>query len=1148
MFKKLVCFTGWLVVVCLSLVFCFIFGLWQHWSTPVILLFWLLMLFLTPLLWGTLYGLIRLFRGKKGLRLLKKYHLSRREFVLLSHWKVGADILRRLRRKRTRLPWYVMVGDRCGKSTLLASSGVPRFYGVTDDTVVGPTRTLNWWFFRRLCVLDLSSNFLHGTAAFRQTWGKVAFWINRMPAPAGVIIALPIGILMNGQPGVLHEAARRQRALIEPLMRRFRERLPLYIMVTECDRFPGFSLWQQQLSARQKQQALGYTWVTPPHIDGQDEHTLAPLFSVLKQGFSRVRLSMARPEQISTQDYVTLLDFPEAFSNLEPALRSFLSSLCEPNAYFSRSTLRSVWFTATEPLTENRKRRISYFVHELLTGHLWDLAREKEGHRWYQRRRGKTCCILLLTAGLLWTGVSATLSAGRLQPEISRMSSGELAEFMATDEQYSPAALRYLPFLPLLNKQYSQAISRLVQVKDTPRPAQQTLADYQQRVLSASPSSQRDYILQLAEALYIWQQMRDGASLRTLQHLPPVAASLQQRLYPAELPPLAQLALERYHMQGSGGQHWMRSAQQLLVKLVNHDPSMTWLLSDSETLPSLQATGFWPLLPETVALSGVWSRQGEIAVNKWMSLIEQTAGQPQPVFRQLRDSWSARRQAAWRQYLIEVTAALSSQPQSSSMTKSQIIALGQNNSPSMQFIEKTISELSTVSAPQTENWLMTLRNVHQLSVKGNASAMISRAKLADARIRQSLLTWLQGKQSERSAGVVTEPAVRLWENWQKARNLAVKEAVAQGEPSPFLTRGLFASPIASPTPASERNPLLDLLPALSSLQERLSPANQDVGIAAIWLLYKNDARQLLMNAMSQSACWLNGQWKSRIIWPLESNAGNKSYDEQQALSLTYISEFMRGPAKALLVTDTNGPEAGSYAGLRVPLTDDFIRFTRHSFPLEIIQDVPQRVSTRDGDRRAALQAKLSELELQQSELEKQVWSLSLSSMPATIPGGAKVIPVGTQLTLKCQKGEQQLDSINFAEKAEFTWQAGQCQEVALRVKFPGFTVSYHHYGENAWPDFVQRFASGETLFDSGDFGADAALLNNLGIQKILVRFAVSETQPLNDAWISWRDRAEQIGELRTQLADLDARIQRQQSDISLANPLSALPENIAHCQ
>lgn len=195
-----------------------------------------------------------------------------------------------------------------------------------------------------------------------------------------------------------------------------------------------------------------------------------------------------------------------------------------------------------------------------------------------------------------------------------------------------------------------------------------------------------------------------------------------------------------------------------------------------------------------------------------------------------------------------------------------------------------------------------------------------------------------------------------------------------------------------------------------------------------------------------------------------------------------------------------------------------------------------------------MQAKVAALELQQSKLEKQVVKTTVTSLPATIAEGAQVIPTGTQLLLNCQKGDQLLSSMNFADKADFTWQPGQCHGVTLSVMFPDFVAVDQINGDDAWPWFVSLFSSGETLIDSHDFGDSAELLKRLGIQQILVRFAMSNTRPLEEAWQSWKTNADEISSLTQQISDLNEQSAYPQPDELAAHALSGLPEEITQCQ
>ncbi|PIJ48252.1 hypothetical protein BL250_14475 [Erwinia sp. OLTSP20] len=1137
MLKKLASFTGWLLVLTLSLIFCFTFGLWLNWHTPAIILFWLMLLLLSSVLSGACYALKNLLCGKKGHRWLEKYRLSRREYVLLTHWKRGANIIKRIRRQQSPLPWYVLIGNRCGKSTLLASAGVPHFDDENSDIIAAPTRTLHWWFFRHLCVLDLSSNFLSGDAAMRQAWRKLMRWCMRLPAPTGIIVAMPIGALMSNDLSALHVLMRQHRALIEPLIHRYGEGISLSVLVTQCDNFPGFSLWCRQLSDAQRQQPLGYCWPTPPHIDGQDEQALHPLFSAIKTGMARTRLSMGRPSALSEQDYAMVLDFPDTFATLESKLRYALASLCEPNAYFSHTRLNSIWFCASEPHQDNLTRREGVFIHKLLSGHLRELSLHQGIQRWYQRPRAKFACSLLSALCAIWIVYSAWLTFGRLQPDVAQMSADNLADFLAHDERYSSLSLAYLPFQPLLNKQHRQAEWQLLSLPSLPRLITPTTASFRQRFMAAPARQQREMILQLTHAILVWQKMRRHTTLDALHNVVPIAIPLQQRDYPATLSPLTVMALERGYIRRPEGAIWLQRARNLLEGLVNQDQTLSWLLAADSRFPDLQAARFWPALPDNLALNGRWTQAGQTTLSSWMSQIENAVGHPVALFHQAAITSTAQRQDAWKLYLIDLAAHLQAMTPAT-MPLSRLVALGQNQSQAMQFVAHCLQELQDIPGTQAQPWLLTLRQLHQLALDSQSAGLLHRVSKVDQQVRRSFIAWLKKMPSPATKNRM-QADNHVWLQWLNARNSAVAEAVAQGKLSPDLTRGLF-NPQQQ---AATANPLSTLLPALVTLQEQLTPQNTDAGIAAVWQLYQDDAHHLLGHAMAQSACWLNSQWKSTVIWPLNNSSTLHSYEEQQTQSKVLVNAFLLGPAKAFLVNGTDGQTAADYAGMPFPLSASFIDFLRHASSPEMMQDVPQRPSTLTSDRRTLLQGQRDALIAERSALENARWGITVSSLPATVPGGASVLPIGTALTLHCQKGDQQLSSMNFADQQNFDWQPGHCSGVSLKVFFPDFTASYQLVGDNAWPYFLRHLSNGEMRLDSDEFFDNAALLHQLRIENILVRFTLSSPQQLESAWRHWREISRKIAAVDAQIAGLDS-----DAETVTFNPLSALPEDIAQCQ
>lgn len=1142
MVYKFVVYTGWLLVLTLSLIFCFTFGIWRDWETSKILLLWLFMLVLTSILITVTSMLIQIVNGKRTITWFNKYRLSRREYVLLNHWKVGANHIKRLNRKRTRLPWYLLIGEKCGKSTLLSSVGVSKFHGDSIDIAPGPTRTIRWWFFRDLGILDLSSSFLDSSTRLVRTWGRLVRWSKRIPAPSGIIIAISVDNLMSNDHRALHASMRRYRTLVEPLLKRHGNSLPLYIMVTQCDRFPGFSLWHQQISAEQRQQILGFTWVVPPQIDGQDKHCLQELFVPMYKGFSQIRLSMGRPDSLQISEYITLLDFPDNFIKLEPALRYAIASLCEPNSWFSNASLGGVWFNASELQIKNRGRRTSIFSNDLLEHHLQALCMIKPTKKWFQLPRGGLAFFMVLALSGLWIIFSAFLSYSTLHPDIDKLSPDKLAVFVYENEKYTTPSFRYLPFLPLFYKQLQVAELNLKMIQSKIRSSEKVFSEYQLKTLNAKPVVQRERILQLASAINVWQEMQDGSALSDLQLLDPVLDELQPLIYQDKLSKLTKMLLARNYIQQPAGKLWLQRARSLLENLVNHDPDLSWLIAPSVQIPPLSGTSFWSSLPSSIEVAGIWTLDGKISVNKWMADIERSLGYPLEIFQKTRDNWFINQQDAWRKFVIEATSLLPSIP-SNRLSHEQLIAIEQNKSPAMLFAMKVSTELSEIPTEQTQPWLMILRQLNNLSFINGSTGFFHQLSKTNTFVRQSFITWLHGFPMEDSDILPTKYS---WDKWLQLRNNAVKEAISASNTSTFLIRGLFDTldnGVVS-------NPLTEMFPALISLKEYISPSNSDVGVDSIWLLFKNDAYRLLGNAVAHCACWLNSQWEENVISMLAQKADPYlySYEEQQMLSRELLNNFFNGFVRDIVTVGSTVHTSTGSKGIEVPLTAEFKSFIRQNFAQNELKNVPRRDTTIENDILESLRDRAAFLTKEQLALEEMILNVKIESQPATVIDMPQVFPIGTQLTLHCKSGKQLLKNMNFVSERTFDWRAGQCRKVDLDIFFPKFTARYQIDGNDSWLRFLHLFNSGEAIIDSADFNENSDLLTNLGINEILVRFVVSDPQALDNVFKKWNKYESEIEDVNKKISFYNERITWRQSYLEKLIPISSFPSKIAQCQ
>ncbi|RJT36261.1 type VI secretion protein IcmF/TssM N-terminal domain-containing protein [Rahnella woolbedingensis] len=948
MLKKLFVFSGWLLLLCLVLMFSLTIGLSLGWGTITIFGVWLGILVTAVLLRTLLLWLTGFVKEKNIKRFFQKFRLSRHEYVLFEHWKSGAAIVKRLKRNRPAIPWYILLGDRCGKTSLLAGSDLPMYSNNVDDRDVVPTQTLRWWFFRNVCILDVSSHFLNGKAIYHRAWGKLVGWIARTPAPSGIVIAISVADFLNEDFSMLHDKARKIRVQLEPLTRKLKRRLPLYLIVTQCDQFPTFSLWRQQLSADQQQQALGYYWQTPPDVDGKDASTLLPLFAALKNGLDLSRISMGGTP---IANHPALLEFPESFACLQNSLRVFLASLCEPNAYFTPVTLGGVWFTASEKLETNKSRRTSYFIHDLLTHHLpvFSTSREVVWHR--NNRVQATLGYMLLVGCVLGLGYSAIKNAAVMQRDITRLRPAQLAQLLVSNESLSHTPLTYLPFSPISDRQHQQVERKLV-AELPPRQvtASLVLTEFQNQFNVASAQMQRQMILDLAQTILTHQSMRDGATLKALSQRPVTPAELRLTASAPAAAPLVQLTLDRYVAQQPAGKDQLIALRQLLISLIRGNSNLSWLVAPADSLPPLQSSDYWPQSAETTSLSGIWTHQGEVQLNAWVTLINQALAspEPEPTLQHFMQTLPVQRQDAWHQFLLSLTPSLQTViPRT--LTQSQLISLSIGQSPSMKFAQLILSELDNITTDDAQPWLKELRKINEMRVLSTASPTLQKVKYADNKLRSMLGRWLPVANAQipsQAYSLHTD----IWRKWQTARNQSANKALNQATLSPELTAGLF-----TPVPeAKTSNPLVTLFTSYDQLRRISDPQEQQPGIDAVWSLYQSDANTLLAHALARSGCWLNTEWQSKVMWPMRKNAATQDYDTQQALTWQYLADFMRGPAKGLLIVNDQGPQAGEFHGQSLPLTPQFLSIARNILNPEDVMDIPVRQNVQDEDRLATV--------------------------------------------------------------------------------------------------------------------------------------------------------------------------------------------------
>lgn len=1144
MFKKLLSFVAWTLFLCLLLIVCVVMSVALEQTLLHAFILWLILIVVvlfSRFVWGSVSGIAQ---AKYISSLKAKFKLTRLEYVLFEHWKTGAAVIKRIRRRKQPIPWFVLTGGRSGKTTLMAGAGLPLFSNEPESSLVVPTRTLRWWFFRSAGFLDLSSHFLSKTPAFERGWLRLVNWCARLPAPAGIVVCVSVSELLEQDDAELHLHARHIRTQIEPLVSKVRRRLPVYLFITCCDRMPGFSHWANKLSAVQRQQPLGYYWRDSPVVDGKDPALLDPLFACVKDGLDKVRVSMLSGGEPDGET-LALMDFPEQLPQLQPAMQRYLAALCEPDAYFQPAALGGIWFTATEPVSKNSASRQAFFIHDLMTRLLPALSRQRDiepvgfGRRYLHKWGAMTCSAL----AIMYLLVSGYFTRHLTDGTPTQMDIMAQVQQLENIEGWNAHPLKYLPFVPVINHRHAQLEASILAASPRDKVNLHEIADnYQQQFNDAVPQQKRALILDLASTLITKQAMWEKQPVSALVKRAPVPVALSMTGATVPLPPQQDVVLQRALLQLPEGGEQLAVLRELLGRLVNSDPQMAWLVAPSDDLTPVSLTDFLPWSEDKTQISGLWTLQGTAQIQNWLEEIRRAGSQqvPMPELAAFEQRWPALRQTQWMTMMLAMN-----QQSAPALTHEQwqtaLIALDQGNSPSMKFARYINEQLEDISAHDAARWLRELRRLNQLQAMSVPGALVPRISKFQQSVQKKIATWLK-IDSKTLKPVVSDLNIKNWNAWQTSLHAAVADVFATPKSSDRLTRGLFQTGAAG-----DSNPLQLLDSRFNVMRKSLSAEHDDFAINAVWALYQNDARWLVAHAMQRSACWLEQQWQSRVLWPMENNASRLEYDDQQDLAWQYLSDFIRGPAKSVLVVEDNGPKAGEFNGQTPGLTPEFLRMVNHVLRPDDVLAMPERESTRNDDALSALKDEQSELEAQMAELEAKPLELTLKSLPATIPGGARLMPVGTRLTLFCDEQQWKLNSMNFSEQATFHWRPGHCSRATLMINFPGFDLTYEYFGDAAWPDFLHDISDGQHRFKAEDFPDEAAQLAALGIKEVMVRYQSAAQNPIQDSWHQWQALSQALNDNAQAQQEAGSRNAEKKRPTALKSAFSQLPVRITEC-
>ena len=267
------------------------------------------------------------------------------------------------------MPLYLLIGpEGSGKtSTFLNSSTEPQLLAGQGTTPVSPTRLCNLWLAKDAIFAEIGGRMFTGDLArwnqllaalrpqvalpvWRRLWGAPASRIDLR----GVIAFCDSKELTgaSSDPQRLERCSRDWQERLRAIAAQFGAGLPVYVVITKCDKIPFFSDYFRRLPESEVNQVLGCT-LPPPNAQAAvptdvfveaEAKRLTSSFRPLYQALARRRLTQLAHEPNPAQR-PGVYEFPRELKRIRSPLVQFLTDVFRPNSLGPNLVLRGYYLT-----------------------------------------------------------------------------------------------------------------------------------------------------------------------------------------------------------------------------------------------------------------------------------------------------------------------------------------------------------------------------------------------------------------------------------------------------------------------------------------------------------------------------------------------------------------------------------------------------------------------------------------------------------------------------------------------------------------------------------------------------------------------------------------------------------------------------------
>jgi type VI secretion system protein ImpL len=268
------------------------------------------------------------------------------------------------RAQRLTLPWVLVLNEGAQTASLpLGQSGLSQALSA-DSTATASAQGISWNFFDKGIVINMLGAYLGTPDSEDDTerpWEEFLSLCRdyRPERPFdSLVVTVPVDLLMSSDPNARLELSRLAKLANRRLWKaqnRFAMRFSVYVMVSGCERLPGFSAFARALPEELRKSMLG--WSSPFEITASYQE------SWVNQAVDHTVQTLS---DTSAELYVLNLEgdnapyflLPGQIDGLRPQLQLYVDELMRPSTYHEPFLMRGIYFTGDAGEASERALRL----------------------------------------------------------------------------------------------------------------------------------------------------------------------------------------------------------------------------------------------------------------------------------------------------------------------------------------------------------------------------------------------------------------------------------------------------------------------------------------------------------------------------------------------------------------------------------------------------------------------------------------------------------------------------------------------------------------------------------------------------------------------------------------------------------------------